>query len=304
MDKLRGIEYFVRVVEFGAFTAAARALDVSVPAVSRSIAALERTLGTTLLRRESRRLVLTPDGEIYHRTGQRMLSELSGVEAELAGNRARASGKLVVGAPEIICVHALAPTLPEFLRQHPALEFDLRVINAPSEPAAAHADMLLHLGVPRTPQMIARCVATPRFVVSAAPRYWQEYGLPNDPDELRHHACIMRRSRGRLVDRWRFERNGERRRVELLPRVVFDSRGAQLEAVVAGLGVARTMDLFTHRWLADGRLQPALVDWVALDAPPIYLLYRRGARVSARERAFMQFVQDAFARLRAQGVGA
>ncbi|MGH8703635.1 MAG: LysR family transcriptional regulator [Burkholderiales bacterium] len=301
MDKLRAMEYLVRVVEAGSFAAAARELDVSPPAVTKLIGALERKLGAPLLRRDSRHLSLTRDGEQFLPVCASVLADLRATEARLSANRTRASGKLIVGLPLIVGQHCVAPYLPEFLSRHPGLTLDLRLVKGPKDPLAALVDVLVSIGWPEETDMVAKCIAQTRLVTCASPTYWEAHGLPQDPDELRHHACAAVRlpAESVVLDVWKYRRGGEVRTVAIEPRIVSDNHFWNLEAAVRGVGVVRYVELTARPFVEQGLLQPALEDWEALEPPNIYLMYRRSSRSTARVRAFMDFATELFADLEA-----
>ncbi len=304
IDKLRAIEYFARVVETGSFAAAARALEVSPPAVTKLIAALERDLGTVLLHRDSRRVVLTADGQSYLQACMPVLDDLRAAEARLASNRIVASGRLVVGMSRVLGANVLMPYLPELLRRHPGMELDFRVVHYPQEPQASLCDLLLLIGWAEDPDWVLRTIGWTRVCIAAAPQYWHEQGVPRDPDDLKLHRCVAYRlPRGLVYDRWKFERGEESRSVAVTPYLVADDRDALQQAVVSGAGVLWAGDLTVHELVRRGLLQPVLRDWVGLEAPPIRLHYRRGARNSAKVRAFADFARQVVERLEAQRPG-
>jgi DNA-binding transcriptional LysR family regulator len=298
MDKLRAIEYFVRVVECGSFSAAARQMEVSPPAVTKLIAALERELGVQLLVRDSRRVVLTADGDRYLQTCARALGELRAAEGELSSGRTRARGKLVVGLSRVVGPSCVMPYLPEFQRRHPDIELDIRAVHYPQEPQAALCDVLLLLGWGEDPGWIMRTLAWNRVGVVAAPGYWAEHGEPADPSDLKQHRCVAYRlPRGLVYDHWKWRRGEETREVAVKPFLVADDRDTLLQAVLAGIGVMWVSDLTVLRHLHSGGLRPMLTDWVGLEAPPIRLHYRRGGRNQAKVRAFGDFITELIARL-------
>lgn len=300
MDKLRAIEYFIRICEAGSFNAAARALDVSPPAVSKLIAALERELGTTLLHRDSRRVVLTAEGDRYLQVCARTVSELRGIEGSISGNRTRVSGKLVVGFSRVLSVNSVMPFLPEFLERHPDVELDIRAVHYPNEPTAALCEVLVLIGWGENPDWIMRTLAWTRMQVVAAPGHWKRHGIPQDPDDIRAHPCAAYRlPRGVVYDQWKFRRGDDTRSVSIQPFMVSDDRDSILHAAIAGAAVMYAADLTMTPWLRQGALQPVLTDWIGEEAPPIRILFRRGARSSARVRAFGDFIVEVFQRLEA-----
>ncbi|HKA40369.1 MAG TPA: LysR family transcriptional regulator [Burkholderiales bacterium] len=299
MDRLRAMEYMVRVVEAGSFAAAARELDVSPSAVTQLIGALERHLGVQLLRRHSRHLSLTPDGELFLPACASALAELGAAKARLSVNSSRASGKLIVGVGRTL-TPPIAPFLPDFLARHPGITLDLRVVRSPNASAAALVDVLVFTGWLKDTDLVAKAIAQNRFVTCAAPAYWQASGRPRDPDELRRHACLAYRSQwGAVLDVWRYRRGNDVRNVALEARMVSEDLNLMITAAVQGAGVIRVTDLLNRRFFEQGLLEPVFTDWEALEAPPIHVLYRRGARQSARVRAFVEFVTGIFADLEA-----
>jgi DNA-binding transcriptional LysR family regulator len=298
MDKLRAIQYFLQVVEAGSFSAAARHLEVSPPAVTKLVAALERDIGTTLLRRDSHRVMLTPDGESYLKTCSRIMADLKAAERSLGAIRTKPSGKLIVGMSRVLGPNCVMPFIPEFIARNPDIELDFRIVHYPHEPLASMCDMLVLIGWHHDSDWIARPVASTRFVTVASPAYWENRGLPNDPAELGSHRCLIHRvPNGVVLDLWYYIRGEESRSVALRPGLIADDRDALVEAAVAGAGVIRVGDLTIQSWLDRGVLQPVLCDWTALESPTIYLLYRRGARQLARVRAFSDFITDIFYRI-------
>lgn len=296
MNKLRAIEYFVRVVEAGSFAAAARQMEVSPPAITKMVAALEREVGTTLLRRDSRRVLLTPDGDRYLQTCTRMLTALRTAEEGFTAARTRAQGSLTVGISRTLAVNSLVPRFAEFRQQHPDLEIDFRNVNYAHEPLAGMCDVLVLIGFQEDGDWIAQQLARGRHSVLASPGFWQQHGTPTEPEDLVRYPCLAHRvPRGVVIDRWKFARGNEQRSVELHPAMVFDDRDTQAQMATHGLGMLFGNDVTLLPWLEAGQLQPVLSDWVGLEAPPINLLYRRGGRLSARVRAFSEFVTAVFA---------
>jgi len=301
MDKLRGIEYFVRVVEAGSFARAARELEVSPPAVTKMINALERTLGVKLLSRDSKKLSLTADGEQYLAVCANTLAELRAVEAGLESGRSRASGKLVVGVSHVIC-QFVARFISGFLESHPAVSFEMKTINSPSDPSAASVDVMLFVGWLEESGFVAKRIGQTRFLTCASPSYLEAHGTPTDPEELRNHVCLTFRTyRGMIHDLWKYERQGETRNVALTPRFIADDRAALGEVAIRGVGIVRGLSLNLRPHVDQGRLVAILNEWSAEEGPPIYVLYRRGARNSAKLRAFVDFAVKLFADLEPSG---
>lgn len=294
MDRLRAMEYLLRVVKSGSFVAAARDLGVSPPAVTHMIAALEQDLGVQLLRRHARHLSLTPDGERFLPAVQAAMTDLRAAEARLSVNRTKTSGKLVVGVGRTVAA-TTALFLPEFLALHPDVALDLRIVQ---NPTAASVDVVIFVGWVGDADMVARRVAQTRFVTAAAPGYWEAHGRPKHPDELRRHECLAYRSHwGTILDQWKYQRGSDIQTVALQARFASEDLGAILTAALQGAGIVRVADLLAWSLLQERLLEPVLNGWQALEAPAIHVMYRRSARQSARVRAFADFVEAAFANI-------
>jgi DNA-binding transcriptional LysR family regulator len=136
----------------------------------------------------------------------------------------------------------------------------------------------------------------------AAPSYLEVHGTPTDPDDFRNYVCLtLRDPRGMIHDLWKYERQSEVRNVALTPRVVADDGTALREACIRGVGIFRSLSINARPLVEQGRLVTILNEWNALEGPPSHVLYRRGARSSAKLRAFIDFVVEFFADAEAGG---
>lgn len=298
MDKLRAIQYFNRAVEAGSFAAAARSLHVSTPAITQMVGALERSLGIRLFYRTTRGLSLTADGERYYETSLRVAADLGEIEQRLGQRGAKPRGTLTVVMRGMVAQHCVMPRIDRFLDRFPDVELVTRPVVTTHELAKETFDVALLIGWPPERDLVVRHLAQTRFVVCAAPEYWMRAGRPDEPEELRGHHCLVNRNvDGVLLDRWIFERRGERRTVDVKGRLLCDDRNWLQEAACAGAGVVRFTDLSLHRYLSSGLLVPVLTDWEALEAPTIFAAYRRSLRNSRLVRVFVDFLVEVFAEL-------
>lgn len=298
MDKLRAIEYFLRAVEAGSFGRAARELDVSTPALTQLVGALERSLGVILLHRSPRGVTLTADGERYYEVAVGVVAGLADIESRLGPRGARLRGTLSVGLRSGVAQALVLPQLGRFLSDHPDVDLVLKVVETLDEAASQQVDVSVITGWPPTKDFAVRVLAPTRNVVCAAPAYWSRHGEPAEPDDLLQHDClVMRSSGGAVLDQWVFERDGERRTVNVRPRVLSHHSAWIHAAACAGAGVIRTVESVVGRELASGALKPALTEWECSEPPLHIALYRPKQRQSRLVRAFVDFVVDAFAAL-------
>lgn len=298
MDKLRAIQYFNHAVEAGSFAAAARALDVSTPAVTQLVAALERSLGVVLLHRTTRGLSLTADGERYHETSRKVEAELLDVEQRLSPRGVKPRGTLTIGMVPGVAQSLVMPRIRGFLARFPDIEVVSKRVRTFQDIDETNVDVAVLIGWPPERDLVVRPLAQTRHVVCASPEYWMREGRPHEPQELRNHHClVLHGMTGVQRDRWIFEKGGERRTVDVKSRLISDDRTWLDEAACAGAGVIRFADLTLIRYLSSGLLVPVLTDWEALEAPTIYAAYRRSHRNSKLVRVFVDFLVEAIAEL-------
>lgn len=300
MDKLRAIQYFNRAVEGGSFAAAARSLGVSTPAVTQLVAALERELGCTLMHRSPRGLALSADGERYYAISRRVATDLYDIEQHLGPRGAKPHGTLTVGMRHSVAENCVMPRIARFLTRFPDIELAVKPVTI-EDMERKNVDIAVMVGWPPERNLIARHLAQTRHVVCAAPEYWKRAGMPQHPHELRdHHCLVFRNDEGMLVDRWGFEKAGERHTVDVRSRLLGDDRSWLDAAALAGAGVLRLTDLTAGRYFSSGLLVPVLTDWQSLEAPTIYAVYPRRQRQSKLARVFLDFLGEIFAELESE----
>lgn len=300
MDKLVGMNYFVRAVESKGFSPAARVLLVSPAAVSKAIGTLERELGVSLFHRTTRSLSLTDEGALYYERCRTALDAVADAESSVAALKGRPRGRLVIGMPPVIATHCVMPELPQFLAMYPDLRVELRAIFLPREMEQEGVDVLVRLGHLADSDLVAREIARTQFLLVAAPSYLKRAGNPSRPEDLAAHDIVAFTNIWGHFNRWRLERAGKVTEVQLNCRVLGNEREALIAAVISGAGIVRVPDLGIRPHLKSGVLTPVLKEWRVLDAPPVHLLYRKSQRNSAKIKAFADWVTGLFAKVRAQ----
>jgi DNA-binding transcriptional LysR family regulator len=301
MDKLRALQYFVTAAEVHSFTAAARRLEVSVPAIAKLITALERQLGTSLFDRGAQGIALTADGQAYLESCRPLLEQLAAADEAVGEASSRPHGTLVIGAPAFLAQHCILPALPRFHARYPDIRIDIRFVDPTVHADAGAIDVFVVLGWPKQADLVHRQVGQMRLLACAAPSYWAAHGIPQHPRDLKGHECLLFRNRaGTVLDLWQFQRGGETESVAVAGWLVSDHRDVLLDTAIAGEGVARLSDLTVRAHLQRGQLVPALLDWELQDSPPINLLYRPNHRRIARVRLFIDFVTTLFSQLESE----
>ncbi len=305
MDKLRALHYLAAAAAEKSFSGAARALDVSVPAVAKMINALEKQLGVQLFERTVRGLTLTAGGASYLDACAPALAQLADADEQARAQAVRLKGTLVVGVQHVIARGGLAAALPRFHARYPDIALDVRDFQQATEAQMTGVDVMLVLGWPKAPDLVCRRIAAGRFIVVASPAYWAAHGMPQRPKDLEQHVCLLIRSaEGAVMDAWSFAREAEQETVLARGWLTTSNshRDLVIELGLAGHGVMRLLDWTNLSHLTSGVLVRALTDWESTEAVPVNLLYSANARRNPRARVFIDFVTELFGDLdRARG---
>lgn len=291
MNSGSDLQVFAQVVEHGSFAAAAKTLGVTRSAVCRRVDGLEKRLGVRLLDRTTRRLSLTEAGETLHRRAVRILDEIA--EAELATSEYGGAprGILRITSPIMIGLHRLIPVLPEFLALHRHIKVQLDLDDDDVDPALGDHDIALRWGAPPGSAAIITRVGESRQIVCAAPHYLERQGIPDTPQDLLRHNCVLMSRLGLTSNEWSFVVDQRPLKLKVTGNYVVNGGHGNYEAVIAGLGIGRVTDLRVAEDIRSGRLRPILEDFQPEDAVPIYAAYKPGALIPPKIRIFLDFLR-------------
>jgi DNA-binding transcriptional LysR family regulator len=290
MDRLAAMEVFVRVVETGSFSGAARQLRIGQPAVSKTIAQLEERLGVRLLLRSSRGLTPTEAGQTFHEGAKRSIEQID--EAELAARGAGAvlSGRLRFWAGVTLARLHVIPSLPRFLAAHPDLTIEAMLTDATVDFIREGVDVGFRAGELGDSTMAARKIGQARRLVLGSPAYLETAGEPSTPAELpRHQAVIYAHRVGGTT--WSFRRGNVEETVTLNDRVRISAAEGVREAVFAGLGLCVASEWMFKPELDNGRVRQVMPEWT-LPGMALWAVFPTGRRPSAKARAFASFYED------------
>ena len=289
MLKLEAIKAFATIAETGSITGAARQLAVSKSVVSERLADLERGLGTKLVRRTTRRLQLTEEGSMFHARAKLILGTAEQAIAELAERRGKLVGPLRISGPVSFGSLHLAPTLFDFLAEHPGIELTLDLDDRFVDPLADGYDAVVRHGPVDDKRVIVKELARCRRVLVASPEYLQAHGTPASIADLSQHRGIIYTNRG-AAD-WRFHVGSKLATAR--PRTAFHVNNCIVmrDAAVAGLGIA----LLPTFMLEDQQLKHALTTLdvgAEAESGTIYIAYAEHLRSSAKMRALTTWLQQ------------
>jgi len=292
MDNRFGdIETFLAVANGGSLASAAKALRLTPSAVSRSIARLEQRLGVTLMRRTTRSLALTAEGQAYRDRMTVLLADIATVEAGLGEERQGPRGLLRINASPSIGTMGLLPILPRFTARYPDVIVDLALSDTIVDLVEERADIAIRIGPLRDTRLRAKKLGHSRMMLIASPDYLARRGMPLTPDDLDTHDCL-RFSFRRSVDNWPF-RIGDRIVHRPVHGSFFGNSGEVVrQMAVAGGGIARHGHFHVAQDLKAGRLVEVLADFSPGDGEDIHALYAPEDRAAARIRAFLDFLDE------------
>jgi len=293
MDPSSEMSVFVEVVRQGGFSAAARTLNRTPSAVSKQISRLEDRLGVRLLNRTTRQLNVTEEGEAYFDRAAVILADIMETEAMVSNHGAAPRGVLRVTCTNTFGRQKIVPILPEFLALYPALRLQLSLSDTVVDLVRDGFDVAIRMGEMNDSALMIRRLALDRRLVCAAPSYIDKHGLPDHPEQLADHSCLIMRNAVAMND-WAFLYDGAIRKVHVDGRFESNSGVAIHAAALAGLGIAQIGSSIVAPDLESGALVSCLDDFVVAERP-IYAVYPHKRHLSQKTRAFIDFIVDHFA---------
>lgn len=290
MDRFQTMSVFVAVAEEQGFAAAARRLNMSPPAVTRSVASLEDHLGVKLLQRSTRYVRTTEAGLRYLDDARRILLELEAADATAAGINATPRGQLAVTAPVLFGRLFVMPGVIEYLKKYSETNISVmfldRVVNLLEE----GMDVGVRIGKLPDSSMHALQVGSVRIVLCASPAYLQEHGVPTSPDDLHDHRMLASIAGNHLLD-LRFKTRDREREMQLKTRLTTNTNDSAIEAALQGYGITRLISYQVAEHLKTGALQSVLEEWEP-DPLPVNILYREGRQAAAKVRTFVDYMAE------------
>ena len=286
---LDAIAVFVKVVQAGSFTHAAKLLNMPNSTVSAKVAALEKELGITFLQRTTRSLHLTEAGEVYFRRCLRALEELQAAENELAADRGAPKGVLRLTAPVELGRSVLPPVLDVLMKRHPAIEIDLVITNRLADLVAENIDVAVRAGPLKNSGLIARRFSLGQFGLWASPGYLKKHSAPRNPDELNDHQCLrFAPFTGRNLQ---LSNGRERAQIALAGRITADDFETLRALAVLGWGIALLPSFLCAEEAKERKLVAVLPDWRG-ESVTISIVYPAQRFVSPKIRAFITAAEE------------
>lgn len=292
-EDLTTLRIFVRTVEIGNFSEVARRMDATPAMVSKRMAALEARTGQRLFNRNTRRLIVTEAGQLLYDHAMRALLELDQAAEEMSSIQNKATGHLRLTAPAMLGQAVIAPGLPQFLRDNPLLSLDVNFCMEKLDLYKARIDIAVRIADVIDPGLVAIKLAPYRRIFCAAPDYLRQHGVPQVPEDLMDHNCLITRG-STLNTRWPVKRDNEIGHVHVKGNLVTDNGQAALLVCRAGMGV-----MMGPRWMVEDDLRKGTLVEVLTDYLPnnraVYAVLLQRSSTSAKLQTAIEFLKTCFA---------
>ncbi|UOB57493.1 LysR family transcriptional regulator [Burkholderia pyrrocinia] len=283
---LNQLVVFVRVIQAGSLSEAARRMDLPKSTVSRKISDLEERVGERLIQRTTRKLSLTEAGRVlFERVGPAM-SDIEEAESAVAGMRGTPRGVLRIAVP--MSSSTLGPIVAEYLVRHPEVAVEMVCSDRLVDLVEERFDVAIRAGALVDSTLVARNLGTAKSMLVVAPEYSKRHGVPKTPAELTSHACVAFGG-GATPHVWTLESRGKRVEVRIRPRLTVNDMEIARESALAGVGIACLPELFCADDVRSKRLLHLLADW-SFAQIPVHALYPTRRHLSPKVVAFVDLL--------------
>ena len=292
VNRLLEMEVFVRVVDAGSISGAAERMDMAKSAISRRLAELESRLRVQLLNRTTRRLSLTAAGSEFYERCNGILAEVADAEGNVASADATLQGRLRVAAPLSFGLEHVGPVINDFMQVHPGLAVEVDFNDRQVDLVAEGFDLGIRIAKLSDSSLVARKLTTIRNVVCASPAYWDKYGRPEHPDDLKQHMALRYTLAAQRS--WRYlAPDGSRGSVTVSAQTSANNGTFLSQSAAKGSGVIRMPVFIAYRLIESGQLEPVLLDyrWGDLSA---WAVYPKTRHVAYRVRALIDQLASSF----------
>lgn len=279
------VAIFIRVVQKGSFIGAARALDMPKSTVSTKVSNLEKRLGISLLKRSTRKLQLTQDGQYFYQRATKGIEEILKAEGEIRSENTQPHGRLRITAPVDIGGEILTTLTCNFLKKFPEVEVEILLIDRFVDFLEEQVDLAIRVGELKDSSLIAKKVGEVAFSVYASPKYLKSHRAPNVPVDLNDHRCIVFSPVS--MPGWKLKSSKKSVTVSLPNRVVVNDINLVRDFALLGEGMALIPSFLCESDVKSGRLVQVLKDWRS-DVSPIHFVYPAQTYVQPAVKMFIE----------------
>lgn len=285
--------FFSLLARLGSFSGVAREMNITTPAVSKRLSQMEARLGVQLLNRTTRRVSLTPEGEVYLEHARRILADIDDMERLVSNSLAAPKGLVRVNATLGFGRSHIAPLISGFAKKYPEVQVQLQLTVNPPALTEDAFDVCIRFGEPPDARVIAKRIAANRRLICASAAYLKQRGIPKTPHELAQHDCIGIRQGDEAYGIWHLTSGQKTETVKVRGSMSTNDGEIAVKWALAGHGLLMRAEWDIAKYLHSGRLQQVLEGW---QTPPadIYAVYPQRLQTAARVRAFVDYIVEAF----------
>ncbi len=289
MDKLRAMQAFIHIAEQGSLTSAARVMESSLPAMVRTLAALEAQLGVRLFNRSTRRISLTEEGRRHLESCRQVLAALDDAEAALTAEASEPAGRLTITAPMMFGQMHVAPAVARFVQRYDKMRCSVVLADRVVDLLEEGIDVGIRIGSLKDSSLVARPLGHIQRVVVASPAYLKRHGIPKHPKDLLKKNCV------RVTDHtptWGpFNDKGRQLRLTVSGNLEFNQNGPAIAACVADAGFGMFLSYQVAPFLQSGQLRTVLASFQP--APrPVHVVYPHARLLPMRTRVFIEWMKN------------
>ncbi|MFZ1344329.1 LysR family transcriptional regulator [Thiothrix eikelboomii] len=293
MTDLTLLKFFTVLCRQKTLAAAARELDITPSAATKRLIQMETSLGVKLVNRTTRKLSLTAEGEMYFDYASKILAEIEEMDLVVSKWKETPGGLLRVNAPLGFGRTYIASVISEFVKHYQDVEVQLTLTDAPIHFPDDSIDVAIRFGDPPDSRVIAKRLAPCRRLLCAAPAYLEQHGIPNTPQDLSKHKCIVIRQNEETATIWRFTKEDQTESVKVSSSLSTNDGQVALKWALNGHGILMRSEWDLSKYVRSGQLKLVLEDY---DTPPanIYAIYQQKATLSAKVALFVNYLSESF----------
>ena len=292
MDQLTGMRVFAAIVDRGGFAAAGQTLGISKTMTSKHLASIEDRLGVRLLHRTTRKIGLTEIGTEYFRRCQEILRLVDDADAHLLDSGGQPRGLLRLNAPVSFSEMHLAPSIADYRKLYPNVQLELAVDDRVVDLIEEGFDLAVRIGQLKDSSLVARRLAPANVVLAASPAYLERRGIPERPDDLIRHDCLLYTYSSER-DEWRFDGSDGSRAIRVSGPLVSNNGGILMRAALDGQGIADLPTFIIGDALRQGRLVEVLAGHRRQNRG-IFAVFPANRHLSPKVRSFVDFLVGRF----------
>lgn len=293
MTDLTLLKFFTVLCRQKTLAATARELDITPSAATKRLIQMETSLGVKLVNRTTRKLSLTAEGEMYFDYASKILAEIEEMDLVVSKWKETPGGLLRVNAPLGFGRTYIASVISEFVKHYQDVEVQLTLTDAPIHFPDDSIDVAIRFGDPPDSRVIAKRLAPCRRLLCAAPAYLEQHGIPNTPQDLSKHKCIVIRQNEETATIWRFTKEDQTESVKVSSSLSTNDGQVALKWALNGHGILMRSEWDLSKYVRSGQLKLVLEDY---DTPPanIYAIYQQKATLSAKVALFVNYLSESF----------